>query len=120
MEKIGEVNNEDLEKIEKDLGPNEEIKLITGIKSKRINGTHHLVLTNRRTIFWKKGREKLIKETEAYEDFTYPTISRVYIEPKKDYDLFKIEMETGSSDEIMVPKGEGKRIAGILREKQAQ
>ncbi len=118
MKKIGEVTNKDLERVRKDLAPNEEVRLITGLKSKRTSGKHYLVLTNIRTIFWKKGREKLVKETESYQDFTYQTISRVYVEPKKDYDLFKIEMETGSEDEIMVPKGKGKEVAGILREKQ--
>lgn len=120
MERIGEITDQDLKRIEESLGPNEEVKLITGMKSKRTKGTHHMILTDRRIIFWKKGREKLVKETESYQDFIYKTISRVYVEPKKKYDLFKIETETGSTEEIMVPKEKGKKVAGILREEQAQ
>jgi len=120
MEKIGEITEEDLERVRKDLGPGEEIELITCMKPRKPKGRHHLVLTDRRAIFWKKGREKIVKETESYQDFLYPSISRVRVEPKKKFDLFKIETETGTEEEIMLPKSNGKRIAGRLRERQSE
>lgn len=120
MEKIGDITKEDLERVKKDLGKGEKIKLITGMKAEKPSGRHHLILTDRRAIFWKKGREKLVKETESYQDFLYSSISRVKVEPKKRFDFFKIETETGTTEEIMVPKHNGKRIVGQLREKQSK
>lgn len=118
MEKIGEVEEEELEKIENSLGSGEKIDIITQISSKRGKEKHSLILTNRRVIVWKRGRKKLMKENERYQDFLYSIIGSISIEPKKNFDVFQIRTSE-EVEEVMIPKGSGKKIAGQLREEQA-
>ncbi len=118
MEKIGEVDEDTLEEIQETLGSGENIQIITQMKSKKGKELHSLILTNRRIIIWKKGRKRLMKETERYQDFLYSIIGSVKIEPKKKYDVLQIRTER-ETEEVMIPKGKGKLITGQLREQQA-
>ncbi len=118
MEKIGEVEDEEIEEIKEILAPEEEIRIIVGKRSKRGKDTHSLIITDKRVITWKKGREKLMKESERYKDFLYPSITSISVEPKKKYDLFRIETQGEIFEEIMIPKGKGKEVASKLREEQ--
>lgn len=120
MERLGEVKEKDEEEIKEGLGSEEKIILITEKKGGKAKEKQLLALTNRRVIFQKRERKKILKETEKYKDFPYSSITSIKIEPKKNYGVFRIKTKGKETESIIIPKNKGKEIAGRLRQEQTR
>lgn len=118
--KKGKVESEDIQLIKENLSPPEKLKLIAAVPVENGKGKNLTVLTNRRLIFLRKGKFKLLGDHEGFKDFSFESIVKIDTEPRKKFDLFKIELEKGDKEEFMVPKNSGGEIAGIIRNLQTQ
>lgn len=118
--KKGDVDSEDVNRIKENISSPENIKLIAGIEIEDGEGKDLTVLTNRRLLFFKRGEFKLIGEHEEIQDFPLKSIVKINSEPRKNFDLFEIELENGKNEKYMLPKNSGGQVSGIVRDLQTQ
>ena len=116
VEKCGSVNLKDYKESKEVLGPQEDLKLISGVPVKKGKGKNLIVLSDNRVLFCRKGETDLLGGKERLMDFPYGRIAVIKTETRKKYDLIKIETKDGKEEEFMAPKEEGGRIAGFIRD----
>lgn len=112
--KKGEVDQADIEKLKENLKGPERLRLLASVPAKKGEGKVLTVLTNQRLILMRKGDFQLLGEEEGLKDFPFEAIAQMDVGRRKNYDLLKVQLESGEEEKHMIPKDSGEEVTSML------